>query len=247
MQPPVPAHSKDVEKQTRGAHCRAFCPSLCSQPPGRRLETSASSPGPRGALLPGTGGSGCGRHKRDSTWPKSSVTLTSLYSRPRDSGGLCHQRSVPSMALLAGCALLLFAAVQMSQYWPCGGRERRSDGREGLGTLPLPRHLPPPLAPPPIQDPGPPFTHSQGGRVPTASSTRDVARVRDSHTRYGGKEGGGRGAPTLGGRSTRGLSEEVASEDSPVRRGLVPQAEGLPVQRPWGRKSRGVNSKKARS
>lgn len=69
--------------------------------------------------------------KRGSTWPRSRVTLTSLYSRPRDSGGLCHQRSVPSMALLTGCALLLFAAVQMSQYWPCGDTAVRGPRRAG--------------------------------------------------------------------------------------------------------------------
>lgn len=73
------------------------------------------------------------------------MTLTSLYSRPRDSGGLCHQRSVPSMALLTGCALLLFAAVQMSQYWPCGrGGSQTAKKYWDLWTLQSPSH---PIAP----------------------------------------------------------------------------------------------------
>lgn len=46
------------------------------------------------------------------------MTLTWLNSSPRDRGGLCHQRSVPSMALVMGWALLLSAEEQMSQYWP---------------------------------------------------------------------------------------------------------------------------------
>ena len=42
-----------------------------------------------------------------------------------------------------------------------------------------------------------------------------------------------------------GLSEEVASKSYTIREGML-QAEGLAVQRPWGRKSKlGVNSKKA--
>lgn len=53
------------------------------------------------------------------TCPRSKVTLTWLNSSPRERGGLCHQRSVPSMALVMGWALLLFAEEQMSQYWPC--------------------------------------------------------------------------------------------------------------------------------
>lgn len=53
------------------------------------------------------------------TCPRSKVTLTWLNSSPRERGGLCHQRSVPSMAFVMGCALLLFAEEQMSQYWPC--------------------------------------------------------------------------------------------------------------------------------
>lgn len=39
------------------------------------------------------------------TWPKSMVRFTSLYFMPRDSGGLCHQLPVPSIAYSAGCAL----------------------------------------------------------------------------------------------------------------------------------------------
>lgn len=85
----------------------SLTPTRCAAPPSSPLHAAGGAPGRRG---------------EDPTWPRSSVTLTSLYSSPRDSGGLCHQRSVPSMALLTGCALLLFAAVQMSQYWPWGGR-----------------------------------------------------------------------------------------------------------------------------
>lgn len=59
------------------------------------------------------------------TCPRSRVTLTWLNSSPRDSGGLCHQRSVPSMALVMGCALLLFAEEQMSQYWPWWKAQRQ--------------------------------------------------------------------------------------------------------------------------
>lgn len=36
------------------------------------------------------------------TWPKSMVRLTSLYFIPRESGGLCHQFDVPSIAYSAG-------------------------------------------------------------------------------------------------------------------------------------------------
>lgn len=40
------------------------------------------------------------------TCPRSRVTFTSLYPGPLDRGGLCHHRSVPSMALVTGRALL---------------------------------------------------------------------------------------------------------------------------------------------
>lgn len=57
------------------------------------------------------------------TCPRSRVTFTSLYSVLRDRGGLCHHRSVPSMALVMGCARSLSPWLQMSQYWPWKDRE----------------------------------------------------------------------------------------------------------------------------
>lgn len=57
------------------------------------------------------------------TCPRSRVTFTSLYSVLRDRGGLCHHRSVPSMALVMGWARSL-SWLQMSQYWPWEDRER---------------------------------------------------------------------------------------------------------------------------
>lgn len=47
------------------------------------------------------------------------MTFTWLYSTLRDRGGLCHHLSVPSIALVIGCARLLSAALHVSQYWPC--------------------------------------------------------------------------------------------------------------------------------
>lgn len=52
------------------------------------------------------------------TCPRSRVTFTWLNSVLRDRGGLCHQRSVPSMALVMGWARSLSLWLQMSQYWP---------------------------------------------------------------------------------------------------------------------------------
>lgn len=52
------------------------------------------------------------------TCPRSSVTFTSLYSVLRERGGLCHHRSVPSIALVMGWARLLSAVSHVSQYWP---------------------------------------------------------------------------------------------------------------------------------
>ena len=46
------------------------------------------------------------------TCPRSKVTLTSLYFKPIERAGLCHQRSVPSTALVTGWALLGSAALQ---------------------------------------------------------------------------------------------------------------------------------------
>jgi len=37
------------------------------------------------------------------TCPRSIVRLTSVYFDPLERGGLCHQRSVPSMAFCGGC------------------------------------------------------------------------------------------------------------------------------------------------
>lgn len=58
---------------------------------------------------------GGGEQKRP-TCPRSRVTLTSLYSVLRDRGGLCHHRSVPSMALVMGWARSLSLLLQTSQY-----------------------------------------------------------------------------------------------------------------------------------
>lgn len=52
------------------------------------------------------------------TCPRFRVTLTWLNSVLRDRGGLCHHRSVPSMALVMGWARSLSPWLQMSQYWP---------------------------------------------------------------------------------------------------------------------------------
>lgn len=62
------------------------------------------------------------------TCPRSRVTFTSLYSVLRDRGGLCHHRSVPSMALVMGWARSLSPCMQMSQYWPWEGGDRHSKG-----------------------------------------------------------------------------------------------------------------------
>lgn len=58
---------------------------------------------------------------RYATWnscPKSMVKLTSLYFMPRDSGGLCHQFSVPSVAYSAGWLLSGMLGSQKSQTCP---------------------------------------------------------------------------------------------------------------------------------
>lgn len=153
-----------LRKQTEGAQCHA---SVCmGLPPAARLCPASAQPpklilgghltfwsSPHGEPF-GQGHRGqAAEGERDSTWPRSRVTLTSLYSSPRDSGGLCHQRSVPSTALLTGCALLLLAAVQMSQYWPCRGGGGQMD-KKGWDSLPLwsPSH-PITLAAPPICGP----------------------------------------------------------------------------------------------
>lgn len=132
----------------RHASIRAGPDTSTSSAPGRpatRARAGWARPGAPGE----TGREGRRRGGGHSTCPRSRVTLTSLYSGPRDSGGLCHQRSVPSMALLAGCALLLLAAEQMSQYWPCGEGAVRGLGRAG----PLVSHTSHP--PPPISGPSP--------------------------------------------------------------------------------------------
>lgn len=46
------------------------------------------------------------------TCPRSKVRLTSLYWVPEESGGLCHQRSDPSIAWVAGCAFLESSELQ---------------------------------------------------------------------------------------------------------------------------------------
>ena len=52
------------------------------------------------------------------TCPRSRVTFTSLYASPLERGGLCHHRSVPSMALVTGWALFGSTELQESQNWP---------------------------------------------------------------------------------------------------------------------------------
>lgn len=46
------------------------------------------------------------------TCPRSNVTLTSSYFKPKEREGLCHQRSVPSIAFSTGWALSGSAALQ---------------------------------------------------------------------------------------------------------------------------------------
>ena len=59
------------------------------------------------------------RHQRGVlTCPRSSVTFTSLYPGPLERGGLCHHRSVPSIAFVTGWALLGLLELQWSQNWP---------------------------------------------------------------------------------------------------------------------------------
>lgn len=131
----------------------------------------------RSALLsPARSRGSSGRRGEDPTWPRSSVTLTSLYSSPRDSGGLCHQRSVPSMALLTGCALLLFAAVQMSQYWPWGGR--MVQGHPPTTTRAS-------TAPP--RPPLPRLLSKHASRAHYILDSGDTARGKDGHRPRGGK------------------------------------------------------------
>ena len=60
------------------------------------------------------------------TCPRSMVRLTSLYSSPRERGGLCHHRSVPSSACSGGWAWPGTRGSHTSQSWPwitsnCGG------------------------------------------------------------------------------------------------------------------------------
>lgn len=116
----------------------------------------------------------------DPTWPRSRVTLTSLYSSPRDSGGLCHQRSVPSMALLTGCALLLLAAVQMSQYWPCGGGRGQMAERGWHPALPV--TLPPSTSRTCRPPPSVPVCSASTYSCLLCSGFGGTAPERDSHT-----------------------------------------------------------------
>lgn len=165
----------------------------------------------------------------DPTWPRSRVTLTSLYSSPRDSGGLCHQRSVPSMALLTGCALLLLAAVQMSQYWPWGGADAVRWRGWGAGTLPLGH---PPAPHPRPADPLLPFpARSASTECLLRPGLGGSALGRDSRTPTGERgERGRRRAPSLGGKRGRlsgGVSEAYAASGGGLQTGGEPR-------RAWG-------------
>lgn len=176
-QPPPGGH--------RHASIRAGPDTSTPSAPGRpatRARAGWARPGAPGE----TGREGRRRGGGHSTCPRSRVTLTSLYSGPRDSGGLCHQRSVPSMALLAGCALLLLAAEQMSQYWPCGEGAVRGLGRAGPSS-PTP-HAPHPRSP----DPRPAVTPSLS--KPPTRPTRDSASVGGGRTHPGGSQHGEQGA-----------------------------------------------------
>lgn len=51
------------------------------------------------------------------TCPNSIVRLTSLYFIPLDSGGLCHQVSIPSTANSGGCILSGLVGSHLSQYY----------------------------------------------------------------------------------------------------------------------------------
>lgn len=121
IQSPLPVRIQRHWKNKDAHHGASACagPAPSSPVPGSASPDDDLT-NPKASLA-----AGAAQTKMNPTWPRSSVTLTSLYSRPRDRGGLCHQRSVPSIALLTGCALLLLAAVQMSQYWPCGEKTAR--------------------------------------------------------------------------------------------------------------------------
>lgn len=171
------------------------------------------------------------------------MTLTSLYSSPRDSGGLCHQRSVPSMALLTGCALLLLAAEQMSQYWPCGGG--RGQAAPGAGAPPLRSPSRPPHPQP--ADPHLPSPCSLGKHVLSAycalgSGARLPGETVTPLTEETGERG--RRAPSLGGKIPVGLSEEVVSEAYTASGGCVPDR-GVTHAGPGARRKRAARDTKS--
>lgn len=52
------------------------------------------------------------------TCSKSMVMLISLYFIPRENGGLCHQRTVPSTIFSGGWLMSGLLASQYWQFWP---------------------------------------------------------------------------------------------------------------------------------
>ena len=69
------------------------------------------------------------------TCPKSMVRLTLLYLSPRESGGLCHHLSDPSMANSGLWEMVSLLGSHLQHSWPCSSMQEGSSNICGVSMF----------------------------------------------------------------------------------------------------------------